>query len=530
MQGRDLATFKLLDNGGEIGEPDVVDFAVSCHVRMNGIFCARTSEKRGTASPDWLENFTLSDLPPFDSLVLLIRREKKNMKSIASVTIPLTHFPRGDCVEGWFPVVECGFSASDLQVGELRLKLIVNEEIILPQAAYTPLLETFNSRNLLDWIDDFENKLKVKNISAQLMSLAVDRGVVVSHVQELAAREINEAPPSHQILFRGNTPFTKVMELCMNWYGRAFLETSVASVIRKLCKEKIAIEVDPARRNKGSKDIERNFELLAFWCKEFLDQIYLMRNECPQELRQLFHTIRTLVEKRYKSESSKESRMPPAPVHRSLTLIAKVLQSVANLNTAATNPNVKEEYMRGMAGFISDNTPAMIDYILAVSTLNIDAPGQLPISNNKRRDQIEIETHLRHRSSTMQVLEQETIPRLPYLLDIPRHLAGITSAVIRNSRRFAARTTPRDPADRKLDDLCLHCLDIEEQALLCVSQVKAKIPLVRQTAFEFGQHAMHTCNSSSDTAFGFAFVTRFLCKSITKTIHRAIRLASEFTI
>ena len=114
------------------------------------------------------------------------------------------------------------------------------------------------------------------------------------------------------------------MELSMNWYGKAFLEASVGSVIRKLCREKVAIEVDPARRSKGSKDIERNFELLTTWCQEFLDQIYAVRTECPQyvsrdclpstkswhwprELCCLFEILRVLVEKRFGSELSKES-------------------------------------------------------------------------------------------------------------------------------------------------------------------------------------------------------------------------------
>ncbi|KAG6857565.1 hypothetical protein H0H87_000164 [Tephrocybe sp. NHM501043] len=516
IQGRGLGTVKLLEKGGtgDGGEPDVVDFAVSCHVYLNGILCGRTSEKKGVGSPDWHENLTFRDLPPFDSLVLLIRRDKKPMKSatLGSVTIPLAHFRRGEYVEGWFPVLHSGPTASDIQVGELRLKLLVFEEIILPHSTYASLLESFNARNLLDWIDDFENKLKVKTVSSQLMSLAVHRNVVISHVQELALREIDEAPPSHHTLFRGNTSLTKVMELSMNWYGKGFLEASVGGVIRKLCREKVAIEVDPARRGKGPKDIERNFELLTSWCQEFLDQIYAVRTECPQELRILFETLRTLVEKRYKPELSKESHqnmqyrsvtafcflrffvpavlhphlfgfqlagMPPAPVLRSLTLIAKVLQSVANLNTVAT-ANIKEEYMRGMRGFIVDNTPAMIDYILVVSTPTRDLPT--PQVSDLRREQLDIETHLYERAATMPILNKEAVPQLPYLLDIPRHSAVIASAIIRNTQELQARTRPLDPADEKLNDFCSKCLDVEEQALLRVSQLRAKISSGRQSA------------------------------------------------
>jgi hypothetical protein len=98
---------------------------------------------------------------------------------------------------------------------------------------------------------------------------------------ELGDRFI-EPVSAHQTLFRGNTVLTKVMELCMTWYGKAFLEASIGPVLRRLCAEKIAIEVDPVRSGKGQKDVERNVELLIHWCQEFWKQIYSVRMECPQ--------------------------------------------------------------------------------------------------------------------------------------------------------------------------------------------------------------------------------------------------------
>lgn len=87
---------------------------------------------------------------------------------------------------------------------------------------------------------------------------------------------------AHQTLFRGNTILTKTMELCMAWYGKAFLEASIGSVLRRLCAEKVAIEVDPLRSGKSTKDVERNVDQLIYWCQEFWNQIYSVRAECPQ--------------------------------------------------------------------------------------------------------------------------------------------------------------------------------------------------------------------------------------------------------
>jgi hypothetical protein len=66
----------------------------------------------------------------------------------------------------------------------------------------------------------------------------------------------------------------------MAWYGKAFLEASIGSVIRRLCNDKVAIEVDPVR-NKSTKDVERSVDLLVYWCREFWKQIFAVKGECP---------------------------------------------------------------------------------------------------------------------------------------------------------------------------------------------------------------------------------------------------------
>jgi len=94
---------------------------------------------------------------------------------------------------------------------------------------------------------------------------------------------------AHNTLFRGNTTFTKTMELAMEFYGRALLGASIGKIVRKLCSEKIPIEVDPVRIGKGQKNVERCVEELVKWCQAMWDSIYANRNSCPQ----LVHASRT---------------------------------------------------------------------------------------------------------------------------------------------------------------------------------------------------------------------------------------------
>jgi hypothetical protein len=118
--------------------------------------------------------------------------------------------------------------------------------------------------------------------------------------------------------------------------------------------------------------------------------------------------------------------------------------------------------MRGVKSFLEERLPEMLDYILVVST-----PGSEESSQS-----LSEEAHVRNRAiralnerkKVMPELQRESIPSLPHFLDIPRHLAIITSAITRYSRDSSV---PQDPA---IADLCNRCRDVEQQALYRVSR------------------------------------------------------------
>ncbi|KAH9486933.1 putative Ras GTPase-activating-like protein ngap [Psilocybe cubensis] len=506
-QGRNIGIPVNSYNGHDYGaENDGADVDVSCEIHLNDILCSRTTTKRGLGALDWHESFLFSGLPPFENLEIVVWREKKLSKpAVLGITrIALANFRRGDTVEGWFPVLQTGSIGTEVQFGELRLKIRVDEEIILPYSCYKGLMKTCKSRNFLDWMSDLESRLKLKNISSHLMSIAVATNVVIEQVQQYAAQEVENTSTSQQTLFRGNTTLTKTLELCMTWYGKTFLEASIGTVLRRLCAEKVAIEVDPMRSGKGTRDVERNVEQLKYWCQEFWTQIYSVRNECPNEMRILFKTIRTLVEQRYQPnpaslDNNKNLRwqsvsafcflrfivpailnphlfglcpgLPSVPVQRSLTLIAKVIQSLANLN-----PNVqKESFMKRVQGFLEESVPVMIDYLHAVSTPVEGTPSSMLGDAMNRHDRLNVVNALRHRTKKMKVLDKEAVPILPHLLDIPKHLAIITSAVIRGSRDLNFRPRIGDEIDHAIDEFCSKCFEVEEEALLRVSQLASKL-------------------------------------------------------
>ncbi|EPQ60641.1 Rho GTPase activation protein [Gloeophyllum trabeum ATCC 11539] len=517
IQGRNLGQSKLYDElaianrGAEDPgidlqlETDGADMDVYCEVYINEVLSGRTTTKRCPGSTDWHEAFAFCDLPPFENLEILIWREKKLTRPIlmGNIQVFLSDFRRGETVEGWFPVLFGDMGAPSIHVGDLRLKLKVDEEIILPLSAYSDLLETLYSRNCLDWMSDLEGRLQLTSLSSQVLSISIARNVLLDHIFELADREVDGTPHSHNTLFRGNTVLTKTMEMSMAWYGKGFLEASIGPVIRRLYAERITIEIDPARsQGRSAKDIERNVDQLVYWCQEVWGNIYSMRGECPVEMRRLFSHIRQLVEKRYQVKDMPNDKgrelpwqsvsafcflrffvpailhphlfglcpgLPELSVQRSLTLIAKVIQSLANLNASVQ----REEFMRGVKNFLTSSLPAMIDYILVVSTLESEkARGPYQYSPD-RHERLHVMNSLQRRGPGMPLLHREAIPLLPHLLDIPRHLAIITSAVIRHSRSYP-RQSSNDPAEAPLDAFCARCFEIEQRALHRVSHLAAR--------------------------------------------------------
>jgi hypothetical protein len=106
-----------------------VDLDLFCEVYFNNVLSGRTVVKKSMGSPDWHESFQFTDLPPLQKLSIVIWREKRLQKpfAIGTVYITLTNFRRGEPVEGWFPLLVGGATTPCTQVGQLRLKVKIDE-------------------------------------------------------------------------------------------------------------------------------------------------------------------------------------------------------------------------------------------------------------------------------------------------------------------------------------------------------------------------------------------------------------------
>ena len=119
--------------GGEGSTEASADSLVFCEVVVDGFTSGRTMFQKGEAGTlpnwTWLESFSFSDLPPFGIFSIRVWRFKKSSKSalVGTVDINLGHFPRAQVMEGWFPVMSSVTSGNSIQVGDLKLKMRVDE-------------------------------------------------------------------------------------------------------------------------------------------------------------------------------------------------------------------------------------------------------------------------------------------------------------------------------------------------------------------------------------------------------------------
>lgn len=131
--------------------------------------------------------------------------------------------------------------------------------------------------------------------------------------------------------------------------------------------------------------------------------------------------------------------------------------------------------MRAVKDFLSSSSDAMIDYILVVSSPDDHHQDPVSTQSKESREKAVILNALHHRMVTSPLLHREAIPVLPHLLDVPKHLAVMTSVVVRHSRRQGYPKRSNNPNDVPFDELCSRCLEVEEQALFRVSQLASKL-------------------------------------------------------
>jgi hypothetical protein len=323
---------------------------------------------------------------------------------------------------------------------------------------------------------------------------AENREVLVRDLSRTATMEAN-------LLFRGNSILTKTLDAYMRRLGNDYLRNTIAAIIRAIVESDPDCEIDPARV-RSQDQLEANQENLMALTRSIWQAIIASASSCPHKLRLIFRHIRSCAEDRYGSfirtvgytsvsgflflrlfcpallnpklfglldgmyrlfpdlgcmTDRVSPDIPPERARRTLTLIAKTLIGLANMQKFGS----KEAWMEPMNRFLLTATPefrTFIDQICSVSTSS---------TNNHINPQYATPIQILER---LPATSREGALSLPYLLDSAKLFAQVVNL-------WASSCPPNfvetgvDESVRAFHEICMtlydrtqECLETAEQA------------------------------------------------------------------
>ncbi|GAB1216735.1 hypothetical protein ATERTT37_005953 [Aspergillus terreus] len=302
-----------------------------------------------------------------------------------------------------------------------------------------------------------------------------DREVLVRDMGRTATVEAN-------LLFRGNSLLTKALDYHMRRLGKEYLEETIGERLRDIDESDPECEVDPSRVHR-SDDLERNWRNLISLTTSVWKSIAGSASRCPAELRLIFRHIRACAEDRYGdflrtvTYSSVSGFLflrffcpailnpklfgllkdhPRPRAQRTLTLIAKALQGLANMTTFGS----KEPWMEPMNRFLNGHRTEFKQFVDSICAIPADRPA--PIVTPSYATPIQILGRLPPPS-------REGFPSLPFLIDHARSFANLIRIWLDCVPQKLDETGEIDPAVRKFHEMAVR---LHERTKECLSKAE----------------------------------------------------------
>ncbi|KAK3682162.1 hypothetical protein B0T22DRAFT_444399 [Podospora appendiculata] len=240
------------------------------------------------------------------------------------------------------------------------------------------------------------------------------------------------------LLFRGNSLLTQALEFHMRRLGKEYLEDMLADKINEINEMNPNCEVDPGKIQHGE-DVQQHWNRLIQLTTEVWGCIASSAARLPSELRHILKYIRAVAEDRYGDFLRTVTytsvsgflflrficpailnpklfgllRDHPRPrAQRTLTLIAKGLQALANLSTIGK----KEMWMDPMNRFLNTQRQSVRDFLDSVCGIPVErTKAILPASYSTPITIL----------GRLSPVAREGFPSLPYLVDHPRNFAAL---------------------------------------------------------------------------------------------------------
>uniref|UniRef100_A0A673WVM4 RAS p21 protein activator 1 n=1 Tax=Salmo trutta TaxID=8032 RepID=A0A673WVM4_SALTR len=328
-----------------------------CNIYLNSVQVAKTHPREGQ-NPVFTEEFIFDDLSSeinrFE--ISLSNKTKKSKESdILFMRCQLSRLQKGQMIDEWFPL-SSHVPLKGIEPGSLRVRARYSMEKIMPEEEYSEFKE-------LILLKEFHVIYALAHVCGQ------DRTLLASILLRIFRHEKTEAPLLRTLndreinmedeattLFRATTLASTLMEQYMKATATPFVHHALKDTILKIMESKQSCELNPSKLEKNE-DVNLNLAHLLNILSELVEKIFMAAEILPPTLRYIYGCLQKSVQQKWPTNTTMRTRVvsgfvflrlicpailnprmfniiadpPSATAGRTLTLIAKSVQNLANL-------------------------------------------------------------------------------------------------------------------------------------------------------------------------------------------------------